>query len=170
MKPDEQIAKIKHKYSKQIKEALREVTRIGAEKAMNDVIKITKQGIGSDGAKLKELKASTIAFRRRWSAFLAKDTSPAKSNLTATGQLLDALYFRTVGSRFFIKVNTKTRGDDLGGYDRGLTNDQVRQYVEEAGREFLKLSDKEKQDLTEFIRKEFENRLSDLIRKAVASK
>jgi hypothetical protein len=168
MKPEQQLESIKKKYAKEIRKALTEVTRVGAEKAMNEVIKRTKDGIGSNGQKLKPLKASTIEFRRRWSAFLAKDTSPAKSNLTATGQLLEALYFRVVGSRFFIKVNTKTRDQGLGGDDRGLNNDQVRQYVEEAGREFLNLSDKEKADLTEFIRKEFEKRLGDVIRSAVS--
>ena len=60
-------------------------------------------------------EASTIAFRRRWAAFLAEDTSPAKSNLTATGQLLEALYYRVVGNRFFVKVNSKNRDEGLGG-------------------------------------------------------
>lgn len=181
MTPAEQIKKFKQKYGKKVSEALKAVTKIAAEKTLNDVIARTKKGEGTNG-KLKPLSGKYIGFRRQWSAFLAEDTSPAKSNLTATGQLLEALYYRVVGSRFFIKVNTKNRSEGLGGekleeikktnkkgvtktvgYQSKLTNDQVRKYTEEAGREFLALSEKEKEDLRKFVKEELRMMLSDIL-------
>jgi hypothetical protein len=181
MTPEEKIRDFKKKYGVRIKETIKRVTRIAGEKAMKDLIKRTKEGKGTDG-KLKPLRAKTIAYRRKWSRFLANDTSPAKSNLTATGQMLDALFLRVVGDRFFIKVNSKNRGESLGGsavteikktskagkvssvgYESKLTNDQVRKYTEDAGREFLKLSDSEKEELRQFVLEQFKLELRDLL-------
>jgi hypothetical protein len=183
MTPEEKIRDFKIKYAKRIKDSLNEAAKIAAEKAMNDVISRTKLGIGSNGQQLKALSGKYIGFRRKWAAFLAKDTSPAKSNLTATGQLLEALYFRVVGPRFFIKVNSKKRSEGLGGeklvtitktnkkgkkkvvgYESTLTNDQVREYTEDAGREFLALSEKEKEDLRKFTAEQLKMMLSDILK------
>jgi hypothetical protein len=182
MTPEEKIRDFKIKYAKRIKETLNDVAKIAAEKTMNDVIARTKSGLGSNG-QLKALSGKYIGFRRRWSAFLAKDTSPAKSNLTATGQLLEALYYRVVGTRFFIKVNTKKRSEGLGGeklvtitktnkkgkkkvvgYESSLNNDQVRKYTEDAGREFLALSEKEKEDLRKFTAEQLKMMLSNILK------
>ena len=182
MTPEEQIKKFKDAYGARIKKTLNYVAKIAAEKTMNDVIARTKQGNGTDG-QLEKLSGKYIGFRRRWSAFLAKDTSPAKSNLTATGQLLNALYFRVVGSRFFIKVNTKKRSEGLGGeklvsitktnkkgktktvgYESSLSNDDVRKFTEDAGREFLELSEKEKEDLRMFVADQLRLALSDILK------
>ena len=163
MTPEEKIRKFKEKYGAQIKKGLNEAAQKAAEKTLNDVVKRTKEGYGTNG-KLKELSTSYKEFRKRWSAFLASDTSPNKSNLTATGQLLEALYYRVVGSRFFIKVNSKNRDEGLGGENlvrvqvskkksemkSKLTNEQVRKFVEDAGREFLQLNDEEKKNLERF--------------------
>lgn len=182
MTPEEKIKEFKIKYAKRVKEALNGVAKIAAEKTMNDVVSRTKSGLGTNGP-LKSLSGKYIGFRRRWSAFLAKDTSPAKSNLTATGQLLEALYYRVVGPRFFIKVNTKKRSEGLGGeklvtitktnkkgkkkvvgYESSLNNDQVRKYTEDAGREFLALSEKEKEDLRKFVAEQLKMMLSDILK------
>jgi hypothetical protein len=182
MTPEEQIKKFKDKYGVRIKKELNRIAQIAAEKTMNDVIARTKRGNGTDG-QLNKLSGKYIGFRRRWSAFLAKDTSPAKSNLTATGQLLNALYYRVVGPRFFIKVNTKKRSEGLGGeklveikktdkkgktktvgYESSLSNDQVRKYTEDAGREFLALSDKEKDDLRKFVAEQLKIALGDILK------
>jgi hypothetical protein len=183
MTPEEKIRDFKKKYADRLKKALNETTKIAAEKTMNDVIARTKEGKGTNGP-LKPLSGKYIAFRRRWQSFLANDTSPAKSNLTATGQLLEALYYRVVGPRFFIKVNTKNRDQGLGGetlieskktnkkgkttttYQSSLTNDQVRDYVEngKVKREFLALSDKEKEDLRKFVAEQLKLALSDILK------
>ena len=182
MTPEEKIRDFKKKYAQRVKTTLNEVAKIAAEKTMSDVIARTKAGYGTD-RQLEKLSGKYIGFRRRWSAFLAKDTSPAKSNLTATGQLLNALYFRVVGPRFFIKVNTKKRSEGLGGeklvsitktnkkgktktvgYESSLSNDEVRKFTEDAGREFLALSDKEKDDLRMFVADQLRLALSDILK------
>lgn len=176
MTPQEKIKKFKEKYGRQIKIALNVATQKAAEKTLNDVIKRTKSGVGTNG-NLKSLSPSYIEFRKRWSSFLASDTSPGKSNLTATGQLLEALYYRVVGNRFFIKVNSKQRDEGLGGEElvktqvskkkyemkSKLTNEQVREYVEDAGREFLKLSDEEKKQLEKFTADILRQSLKDIL-------
>lgn len=183
MTPEEQIKAFKEKYGVRVKKTLNEVAKIAAEKTMNDVIKRTKEGKGTKGT-LDSLSKGYIDFRTRWEAFLSEDTSPSKSNLTATGQLLQALYYRFVGPRFFIKVNTKNRDQGLGGTDKlieikktnkkgktktvgyksHLNNDQVREYTEKAGREFLALSDKEKEDLRKFVADQLKMMLSDILK------
>ena len=181
MKPEEQIKKFKEKYGVRINKTLKQVATLAAEKTIEDIKRRTKEGYGTDG-KLKELSKDYVEFRKRWSAFLADDTSPGKSNLTATGQLLEALYYRVVGPRFFIKVNSKNRSEGLGGekleeitktskkgkvtktYQSRLTNDQIREYTEKAGREFLALSEKEKDDLRKFVKEQFEMMLSDILK------
>jgi hypothetical protein len=180
MKPEEQIKKFKRKYGALVDKATKEVAKIAAEKTLKDIKERTKKGIGTDG-ELKSLSKDYIEFRKRWKAFLAEDTSPDKSNLTATGQLLDALYYRVVGARFFIKVNSKNRSEGLGGeqleevvktskkgkvtktYQSRLTNDQIREYTEKAGREFLALSEKEKDDLRKFVKDELKMMLRDIL-------
>lgn len=182
MTPEEKIRDFKKKYASRVKETLNQVAKIAAEKTMNDVITRTKEGNGTDG-QLERLTPKYVAFRKRWSSFLAKDTSPSKSNLTATGQLLNALYYRVVGPRFFIKVNTKKRSEGLGGeklvsitktnkkgktktvgYESSLSNDQVRKFTEDAGREFLELSEKEKDDLRTFVADQLRLALSDILK------
>ncbi len=196
--PAEQIKAFKEKYGVRLKKTIKYVTKKTGDKALEDLKRRTKEGTGTEG-KLKQLSGDYIAFRRRWEAFLAKDTSPAKSNLTATGQMLDALYLRVVADKFFIKVNTKNRDEALGGenlvevkkdtfktvkkknffgkvkktktktgtktvgFQSKLTNDDVRKYTEEAGREFLKLSDEETRQLKEFALSEFKIALSDIL-------
>lgn len=73
---------------------------------------------------------------------LVAQTSPAKSNLTATGQLLNSLTViklklkNAVGFR--ISVPDKTRGRDFRGRSsRGLTNRTLAGYVKEQGRNFF---------------------------------
>jgi len=180
MTPQEKIRKFKEKYKAEIKKGLNEATKKAAERTLKEVVKRTKAGLGTNG-QLKALEASTIAFRRRWAAFLAEDTSPAKSNLTATGQLLEALYYRVVGSRFFIKVNSKNRDEGLGGEElisvkvtkkksemkSRLTNEDVRKFVEDAGREFLALNDQEKAELEKFTANVLKESLKSILGKEV---
>lgn len=180
MTPKEKIRKFKEKYNAQIKKALKEATEQAAKKTMADVIKRTKSGLGTNG-KLEALSTSYVEFRKRWKAFLASDTTPNKSNLTATGQLLEALYYRVVGNRFFIKVNSKQRDEGLGGEElvktqvskkkyemkSKLTNEQVRKFVEDAGREFLQLNDEEKRALEKFTAEVLRESLKDILNKEV---
>jgi hypothetical protein len=114
--------------------------------AIQEVIKLRtrQEGIGTNG-KLKDLAQSTQLFRARNSKRLNQDTSPTKSNLTATGQLLDSINGEAQGDKVKISLKGK-RKKELGGNKSQLSNDQVGEYVREGGREFLKLSPEEKQE------------------------
>lgn len=182
MTPEQKIKDFKEKYAKRITETIKEVTKEAGERTLKFVILRTLSGSGTSG-QLKPLSGSYKEFRKRWSAFLDQSTSPNKSNLTATGQLLRALYLRVVKDRFFIKVNSKKRDESLGGsnvkeikrtnkktgatksigYESDLTNDQVREYTEKGGREFLKLSDAETNTLRRYVTEKFKERLKDLL-------
>jgi hypothetical protein len=183
MTPEEQIRKFKDKYGVRIKKTLAELSRISGKRTMDLVYVRTKAGLGSDGTELKRLSDSYKRFRERWSAFLDESTDPGTSNLTATGQLLDAMYLRVVGPRFFIKVNNKKRSEGLGGeelvtkttksksgkskstYESKYSNDQIRKFQEDAGREFLKLSDGERADLEKFCKEWLSEALADILNK-----
>ena len=189
MTPEEKIKQFKDKYGSTIKKITNEATRETGEMALDLLYLRTKSGQGTNGD-LKSLSKSYREFRERWSSFLADDTSPSESNLTATGQLLDALFLRVVGSRFFIKVNSKNRQEGLGGenleeikkdifkkvngkrtkvgskvagYQSRLTNDDVRKFVEDAGRVFLEFNDKEKEEIRKFATDLLREKLSDII-------
>lgn len=189
MTPEEKIRQFKEKYGKRIKEITKEVTKDTGEMAYDLLYLRTKAGEGTNGP-LKALSPSYVDFRKRWSAFLADDTSPSESNLTATGQLLDALFLRVVADKFFIKVNSKNREEGLGGenleevkrdvykgkgkdrkkvgekttgYQSRLTNDQVRKFVEDAGRVFLEFNEDEKRQIREYAADLFREKLADII-------
>lgn len=190
MSAADQIKKFKEKYGKEITEITREVTKETGSMAYDLLFLRTKAGQGTNGP-LKELSKSYVDFRKRWSSFLADDTSPSESNLTATGQLLDAMFLRVVAGRFIIKVNSKKRDQGLGGGEveeikrdvfkgKGqnkkkvgekttgvqskLTNDQVRKFVEDAGRVFLEFNDDEKRQIREFALNMFRDKLKKFIK------
>jgi hypothetical protein len=123
LKPEDQIKKFKEKYDLVIKKAVKEVTKETGTFAFDLLLNRTKAGFGTSGS-LKNLSPKYIEFRRKWQSFLADDTDPDTSNLTATGQLLDALFLTVVGSKFFIRVNSKNRSEGLGGEElEAITKD-----------------------------------------------
>jgi hypothetical protein len=63
--------------------------------------------------------------------------SPNRSNLTASGQLLNAFEYRVTSKGFTIFINRNRRRGSR------LSNDQVREFVEEQGRYFLGFSEAE---------------------------
>jgi hypothetical protein len=189
MKPEDKIRKYKEKYSERLKKTTKLVTQQAGQFAFDLLIIRTKSGFGTNGI-LDDLSINYVEFRKRWSAFLADDTSPETSNLTATGQLLDALFLRVVANKFLIKVNTKKRQEGLGGealeevkkatytgkgenrkktgekvtgFQSKLTNDQVRKFSEDAGRVFLEFNEQEKQKVRQFAKELFKEYLSDII-------
>ena len=187
----EKIKSFKLKYKKELAHAIKYVTSETGQAFLDGVISRTKSGKGTTG-KLKELTKKYIEFRRRWKYQLDKSTTPDTSNLTATGQLLEALYLRVVGDKFFIRVNTKTREQSLGGDSSRTektktqetfrkkgkvgtrtkhgsisvsvrTNDEIRAYVEKAGREFLSVSPSEKTELDKYASDLFELLLQEIL-------
>lgn len=94
------------------------------------------QRTGARSFKLAGLKESTIRSRRRTqnAGELSTDTSPTKSNLTETGQLLDAIDGRSSGpgnAEIFLKED---RTD-------GALNNDIASFQEDKKRSFMHLSD-----------------------------
>ena len=112
----------------------------------------TRLGGGLTGS-LPSLKPSTIRSRTRYSTNLSSDTSPAESNLTGTGQLLDAMQAKITQNKIVVTVNTKKRKTELSGAKGKLTNNEVRKYVEDAGFNFFDLTDDERKELIDLAEK-----------------
>jgi len=166
MEPSEKIKSIKIKYRIAQREAVKKAAEELAQ-IIPEIIRLRtrQEGQGTNG-QLKELSESYIKQRAGEIAFytigkgsdrkvipykpssapdLHPDTTPSKSNLTATGQLLDSITGKRAGDRVNISLKGK-RKKELSGAKSKLTNDEVGKYVRENGREFLKLSVDEKQE------------------------
>lgn len=164
MTPEEKIAEIKKKYGGRVRIAMtRAAKKIGQAIVDTIIIRTRLEGQGTNG-KLAKLSPSYIKQRKGELSFFTKnkivvpyapkkeprlhpDTSPETSNLTATGQLLDALKFTSGGTKVKVFIKKTKRKKEFNGSKSGLTNDEVRAYVEK-DREFLKLSPEEKEDVT----------------------
>lgn len=120
---------------------------------------VKKEG-GTKG-KLKELSDSYKARRRKKASELHSETTPARSNLTYTGQMLDSIYAQRVSLNEFVlslrpyrkPVPTKKKN----AKKRQLTNEQVAEFNEQKGRTFFNLSRSELRqveiELRESVRK-----------------
>ena len=126
-------------FEKEIPEQIRKRTRLGGGVEVRD----KKTGLGGRRTTLEKLATSTKEYRSFYARSLHPQTSPSKSNLTATGQLLDSLEGRKRPGDI-IKVSAEGRRlRDLDGSSSVLSNKQVQEYVERAGRGFLGLTDDE---------------------------
>ena len=93
------------------KAALTEVGEIVVE-MVRDRVRGKGQGVKTEGArasKLKPLSPKWIAQRARFAA-LHPETSPARSNLTYTGEMLDGLYYVIKKGEVIVSVR---RGDAM---------------------------------------------------------
>lgn len=144
-----QLELLKKKLQVQIRLAQVKAAKALAE-AIPEVIKLRtrQEGEGVNG-KLKDLEDSTIKYRERYSDNLHPDTSPKTSNLTGTGQLIDAIQGKSAGSKVKIEIKGGKRKGELSGGKSKKSNKEVRKYVEDAGREFLELSKAERQEAKE---------------------
>jgi hypothetical protein len=159
MTPEEKLKKIKNKYAGRIRIALQKAAREIAQPIV-DLIKLRTRELGENGNNEKlKIKQSTENYRKRYEDNLHPDTSPGTANLTATGQLLDALRARAGGGKVTIDIKPTKRKGELSGSKSKLNNNQVREYVEKnPSNEFLKLSEAEKKEVidlaAEIINKE----------------
>ncbi len=96
--------------------------------------------LGAAQQKLAPLQDSTVANRKRAKAkgTLAGQTTPKKSNLTHTGQLLDSIKFIARGNTIEISI-------------MGERNRSVATFVTEQGRPFFTLSKSEVSRLVDVI-------------------
>lgn len=155
-----QLDQLKKKIETQTRMALQKI----AKEMVGDVVEYikmrTQQGQQGTNGQLKGLKESTIKNRERYSGNLSDQTSPSTSNATATGQLIASIQGKNIGTRMVIEPNKKKRGKTLSGGKDKLNNQQVLKYYEDTGREFLKLSDKEKDELRKAIAEKLGKELS----------
>jgi len=127
---------------------IRGVTRSGFEMQVN-----------GGRVPLKPIKDSTIAGRRRIAEVNATHPAfrPAKSQLTITGQLLDATSYKTGKNTvyFYVKDTIRrpyvTRNPRSDKPQRRVTNNEVFQYQWDQGRKFLQLDASAKRILRSII-------------------
>lgn len=159
-----QIDLLKKKIEVKLRLAQAKAAKALAE-TIPEVIKLRtrQEGEGVSGA-LKDLEDSTIKYRERYSDNLHPDTSPRKSNLTSTGQLIDAIQGKSAGSKVKIDIKGGKRKGELSGGRSKKTNKEVRKYVEDSGREFLELSNAERKEAEELAKDIILEQIRDVIK------
>lgn len=134
-----------------------------SDKYANDlkdrIKKRTRLGTGVNGKPFNALKSAPYKQQRRRSRLSAK-TTPAKSNVTATGQLVDSLTVvkaKLTGAVSYVFKIGDNRGRDLGGKSSKIGNKQLNKYVEGQGRKWLGLTKAQlneiQREIRQFIRK-----------------
>jgi hypothetical protein len=159
-----QIDLLKKKLQVQLRLAQAKAAKALAE-TIPEVIKLRtrQEGEGVSGS-LKDLEDSTIKYRERYSDNLHPDTGPRTSNLTGTGQLIDAIQGKSFGSKVKIDIKSGKRKGELSGGRSKKTNKEVRKYVEDAGREFLELSNAERKEAEELAKDIILEQIRDVIK------
>jgi hypothetical protein len=117
-----------------IKSAMNEV----AELIPAQIRKRTQLGKDLRGGKIAGIKDTTKATRKRYSKNLDSNTTPNRSNLTATGQLLNSIECKPKGLAFEISLDDK-RSKELSGSSSKVGNNKVRKEQEKQGRFFFGL-------------------------------
>jgi hypothetical protein len=112
---------------------------------------------GASREKLEKLAEATKESKRRKRkrGDLSDQTTPTRSNLTDTGQLLDSLQVTDV-KEGEVTIGPKGRRSD------GMTNEEVGSFVTENGRPFNNLSDVEEKRIAEEFRKQVQKSLEKL--------
>lgn len=146
---------------KRIQEAATKAMTQEIADEMADTVKTrTRLGYGVQGEKQKRLqplkipqgqKTSPYVEKRRKDPSLSQYTTPKKSNLTYTGQLLDAIKGAATKLTITLKISG-TRSD-------GMENDTLRGYVE-ITRPFFKFTKAEKSKVLRLIRQSFLKKLA----------
>lgn len=142
--------------------AAQETLKPMAEEAITIIVRRTRLGYGvpdgsngtADRFKLPTLSKPYVKHRQRFPALMSGLTTPSRSNLTFTGQLLDSVQVLRIAPGSVVIVPTGGRQGE------SLTNAQLAGYVAAKGRSFLSLSSLEAEQLTRFYR----NTFGDLLR------
>ena len=128
-------------------------------KPLSELYKLQRQG----RAKVwKDKDGNVIVARGKFEKpKLDKNTTPGRSNLTATGQLLNALRGVYKRRSIIIDFRKETRGPDFRGVKGKATNSDIVGYQEGQGRRFFDLSNSELNGL----RRKIANRIRKLLEK-----
>jgi len=116
----------------------RSALQSGAHKAL-------ESAVGSEANYQKKNQKAVYKHSLESAGGLSQFTSPRKSNLTRSGQLLDSVAGTNPTVRTVIVSPTGQRDD-------GKTNKQIGEYVSDAGRKFNNLSEIELKRLSDWIR------------------
>lgn len=147
------IGSLQRRFSRPLtKKELRQLGDLSAEAIVNR----TRDGFGvvrtgARKSRLKPLSSQYIEFRKRFRS-LSNDTSPKKSNLTLTGQMLESVRTK--------KVRQGTRGNA-----RVIVEPGTRKLFKRAefnalrGRIFMNLSKKELKEINQFMTKSIKSKL-----------
>jgi hypothetical protein len=114
-----------------------------AELIPAQIRKRTQLGKDLKGGKIKPIEDSTKDYRKRYSKNLDSNTTPNRSNLTATGQMLNSIESKAKGLVYEITLKSK-RTKDLSGSTSKVTNAEIKDFQEKQGRFFWGLTDFEK--------------------------
>jgi len=140
---------------------------IFGEAALKQIVKRSRRGFGilASGKRQKRFKAlkkSTRDNRKRYAGNLHGTTSVGKSNITATGQMLEALEVTGGRGRFTIGFESGKRKTELHGKraKNPLTNEEVAFHLENQGRKFLGLTKNEKNSIIKKMKKDLLKQLS----------
>lgn len=131
------------------------------------IIKVRTQlgkGVSENGGKLsplKKLENERYRELRKTSDKLSPNTTPGRSNLTATGQLLESIQGDRSGTEFRFFFNPK-RTTDLSGRVSRATNQDIVRGQEAQGRPFFFLAKTELTGLSRKIRDAITGRISKL--------
>lgn len=136
-----------------------------ARSTANQIKKRTqlKRGVSESGQlnNIKGLKESYIDVRTKNRSRLDPNTTPARSNLTATGQMLNNLQGKYKNRSIEIDFKKEERSASLTGQKSSVKNSEIVGFQEEQGRRFFDLSDSEINGL----RREIANRIRKLLEK-----
>jgi len=138
--------------------------RITARFARDLIVKRTRLGYGVNNefaakSKLKPLSPRYKTFRKTFQFLDRSSTTPNKSNLTLTGQMLASVDIVGEERR---AVSTKIILAPKGNrWDTSDTNADIAKYNAERGRTFMNVSELEYKQILRFYRKSF----ADLFRK-----
>jgi hypothetical protein len=128
--------------------------------ARDQVVKRTRLGKGvkkpggGPARKLKSLQEITVIYRGEYKENLSPLTRPRKSNLTATGQLLDSISYKIIkrgqkkSLRLYFKEN---RRFELDGTPAKISHKRINKQVEKNGRSFFYLAGFELKKLSSII-------------------
>ena len=122
------------------------MAKLGEEAARLIVVR-TRMGKTAENGPFPALSANYVKYRKAYRQLLHPSAKPNKPSNTFTGQLLDSLGVTKVQrGKVFIGATLERREEG------GATNSEIIEYLEQMGREFLKLSDKNLKFLLRFFR------------------
>ena len=140
-----------------------EILRLAKKLVVEVIKKRSRAGRSQVGGDFDALSDKYMETRRRYKKNLSKHTSPSKSNVTATGQMIDAIFAAIDSSgRVSVDVKDTKRKKELTGKRGRLTNQAVAALVETNGRLFLGLTEEEEEvwvdalteELSKYVREE----------------